>query len=313
MASRYAGNDLVVGADVLNEFYFTPFQQCQEYTGVSADYTLHTFYTSLGDVIREADPSLLLIFEGGPADPTEATNVQGPFPPNSVYSFHYYPPSWNAQLFDYQVAFARSLGVPVWIGEWNFKFTDGAAHSPDPNWVNDSKSLMLAAEQQGVSWAYEGYDYYDQGASGVAWFGPPGGDALNYSPQTAALIRQGLSDGYYNLTATLVGAAPGSAWTFDLGGWSRSSATASISFPALNGTYSYAATVGGRVTNGTFEVEGSDADLTLHAAGPPTSAVYAALPYVTAVSVAAVLAGAYMVKRRGRRAGAPSRVDFDEA
>jgi hypothetical protein len=88
LASRYATSATVVGIDMFNEPWFN--QSCGSVT--SEGNLLTSFYSKMGQVIAQANPHLLLVFE----DTTPGLMHDAPIlnsPPsvaNAVYEFHIY-------------------------------------------------------------------------------------------------------------------------------------------------------------------------------------------------------------------------------
>ncbi len=294
IASKFASNDLVVGADIINELYFTPFDSCGRLTGTSADFSLHAFYLKVGDALRAVNPNLLLVFEGGPADPSPTSNLSGPLPVNTVYSFHYYPSSWNSGLFDAQVSFAHNMNVPVWLGEFNFKFVDGGPS--DPNWIRDTLQLQKAAEAEGVSLSFWGL----AGPDGITWWAPDS-QILRTDTTTLGVVEQGLTVGYYWGTVTETGLPEGTPWSVNINGLTVSTSNSTITFPVLNGTYSIEAEAGASGLNAcptTLAVAGRDATAAAQFANFPC--LWSLVPYFLVVAGVAVAAVAVAVLLRSR-------------
>jgi hypothetical protein len=149
VASRYAADPLVVGADMFNEPY--TLGDIPE-----SDLHLDELYDKIGSAIRAADPDILLIFQDsnfhGPG--TLALAAPPDFP-NEVYEFHLYEPAWQpqglsrAQLY---VQRAEQWNVPLWLGEFD-AFFYASRLPPDPNWMSDTRDMLTYLQERGVGWA----------------------------------------------------------------------------------------------------------------------------------------------------------------
>jgi hypothetical protein len=225
-----------------------------------------------------------------------------------VYSFHFYPTSWNSALFDYQLTFANKHEVPALVGEFNFNYTDTAQKSPDPNWKNDTRSLLLEAEAKGASWAYWALDD-GRGITPPNQARQPGSTNL----ATISLLKAGMNRGHYVVTVTESGLGNGTVWTADLNGWVKRSNGTRVSFEALNGTYAYAAGTGGAVFDkGTVSIEGGNSNVSVvyqarssTSSGPvPINGFWSSPVFYVAVAIAAAAAVASVfVVRMWRRKG----------
>jgi hypothetical protein len=149
VASRYAANPMVVGADMFNEPYtlgaFPP-----------GDLHLDQLYAKVGSAIRAADPDILLIFQD--------SNFHGPGtlalagPPalsNEGYECHLYEHDWRPQgLSRAQVYVQRAeqWNVPLWLGEFDAFFYVSRL-PPDPNWMVDTRDMLSFLRERGVGWA----------------------------------------------------------------------------------------------------------------------------------------------------------------
>jgi hypothetical protein len=123
----------------------------------------------MGQVIAQANPHLLLVFE----DTTPGLMHDAPIlnsPPsvaNAVYEFHIYTSTWTTAQ-PYVQAFlnnARRWGVPVWLGEFD-AFEAGCTGvncNLDPNWQADTQAMLAFCNSEGINWAY--FSYYSLGTN----------------------------------------------------------------------------------------------------------------------------------------------------
>jgi len=168
VASRYVSNPWVIGADILNE---------PSWGNACADphTLLDSFYVTVGNAIRAADPNMLLIYENGTwaAWISRGSFLAGPLSlRNAVYSWHWYPPDWDTTVvgtFDPgtgrhhlagNLALATSWHQPFWVGEFNV-FNQGYPNlkmHTDPNWQADGMAAMAYAKSSGISWSFHSYD-----------------------------------------------------------------------------------------------------------------------------------------------------------
>lgn len=156
VAKRYAGNPLVMGADMLNEPYLGLDAMDRE------DMKLGLVYEKIGKAIRQENPDILLNFqdsqEVGAGNPLA---LKGPPPfDNVVYQFHLYKDSWKPDGIERMQRFerrARAWGVPLLMGEFNaFKY-GSQKKGASPNWERDTKTLLAYCKRAGTSWAFFAY------------------------------------------------------------------------------------------------------------------------------------------------------------
>lgn len=233
LVARYANNDLVIGADIINELYFLP--HCRNYPGMT-DYSLNQFYQTAGNTIRSVNPNLLLIVEGGGLNSQALeTNLEGPFMSNTIYSFHFYPSNWNVTAYDYQVMFARKWNMPIWMGEFNYRIPDNGVQ--DPNWTSDTIAMLRTLENDGVGWCFWSLDN-PVGITEHVPTGPPNYPTIfSTDLDTVHMLQSGFSSGSYSINVTETGLIVGTSWSVNLNGWTRNSSNDMINFEALNGTY----------------------------------------------------------------------------
>jgi hypothetical protein len=149
VAGRYAADNLVVAADMMNE----PYTKNQL---TFAELNLSRLYQTLGSAIRSVNPHILLAFQDSQYSGTGTTFALTAPPSFSgvVYSFHYYVGSWSsegqAQLQTY-IDRARAWNVPLWIGEFD-AFGYASPRPSDAQWQSDLTQMMLACKKNGVSW-----------------------------------------------------------------------------------------------------------------------------------------------------------------
>jgi hypothetical protein len=153
LADRYKQDATVVGLEVWSEPTFDKF--CST---IGQDVT--NFYNTVGPQIHAANPNLLLFYQ----DSTYGGYVNSGYlltgkmdVPNAVYTWHWYPNTWQEGLPPLQahVARARAFGQPLWIGEFNgFNYQHKRGGNEDPNWKEDTESFMSYAKQNHLSWSY---------------------------------------------------------------------------------------------------------------------------------------------------------------
>jgi hypothetical protein len=168
VASRYASDPNVIGADLLNEPSWA--------TGCADPHQLlGDMYTTVGNAIHAVNNHMLIMYENGTWASWISRGSFLPQPvnvPNAVYSWHWYPPDWNTtvvgtfapgtgmQQLQGNAALAASWNQPFWIGEFNL-FNEGyirPAAQTDPNWQADSASFMAYARTAGLSWSFHCYN-----------------------------------------------------------------------------------------------------------------------------------------------------------
>jgi hypothetical protein len=151
LAARYAGNRMVVAADMFNE----PSSHCGRLNLVK-------FYSAIGRTIRSVSPHMLLIYQDNAARRHQFA-LKGPLPlPNSVYSFHVYATSWTQAeaTLNAHVAHSASWRVPIWLGEFGVQKQPG----PDSNvaalvngWPSVLKPFMTYCREHDIGWAFHQY------------------------------------------------------------------------------------------------------------------------------------------------------------
>lgn len=152
LADRYKDNPTVVAADMLNE----PPSVCDG--GEVAD-----FYERIGKAIRSVNPRILLVFEDNAWTGYSQNGFLLPRKlslPNSVYSWHFYPESWNEGKAPLQehVDRAKEWNVPLWIGEFNaFDYATDTGYPPD--WADQLAELMAYMKTNNVSWTLWEYGH----------------------------------------------------------------------------------------------------------------------------------------------------------
>jgi endoglycosylceramidase len=162
LAKRYAGNHMVVGADLLNEGYDL---LTAPYPGVSglrpSDLDLKGFYERVGAAVHAANPHLLLIFEENLSRSSNILSLTGkPDLPNAVYSAHFYQNNWapdGAYRMKVYSRRARSWNLPFWVGEFRtFGYTSHQA--PVPGWEGDVAAFTRFCKQNDIGWAVWSYN-----------------------------------------------------------------------------------------------------------------------------------------------------------
>jgi hypothetical protein len=152
LAERYADDATVVAADMFNE----PPTTCSG--GDVAD-----MYERIGKAIRDESPKILLVYEDNAWTGYSKEGFLLPRPlslPNSVYSWHFYPDTWDLgkRALQDHVDRAREWNVPLWIGEFNaFHYATGAGY-PE-GWDDQVAELMAYFKSNGVSWTLWEYGH----------------------------------------------------------------------------------------------------------------------------------------------------------
>ncbi len=149
IASRYASNQLVVGADIFNE------PSSARCPGLD----LLPFYEQMGNAIRSANPHLLLIYQDNAARKGNFA-LNAPLDlPNSVYSFHFYPVSWSQgePLLQSHVDHVASWHQPIWLGEFGVFREQGRGAEATAGWVADLGAMMHYCRVHNIGWAFHQY------------------------------------------------------------------------------------------------------------------------------------------------------------
>jgi endoglucanase len=160
MAKRYAGNRLVVGADMMNEPYMLQKDMAPE------DMRLGALYQRVGAAIRKVNSRILLIFQDSQYNARGRYALQRP--PSFrgvVYEFHLYTPDWNPDGKDEFWSFAnraRAWKVPLYMGEFN-AFGYGAngpygnSKRANRNWQEETEALLATSKDERVGWTFWAY------------------------------------------------------------------------------------------------------------------------------------------------------------
>lgn len=160
LAGRYLQNELVIGADIINEPW--PAKNICS----SEDLRLNSFYQKIGSAIRGVNPYLLLIFEDSQDQVSKNYTLNEPLKiSNSVYSFHLYTYEWDKsgkEMTDNYIKRAESWNVPLFLGEF-----DGFGYSGNdqPVILNDKRltdlsKMMSYLKKKKVSWSFWSYSGY---------------------------------------------------------------------------------------------------------------------------------------------------------
>jgi hypothetical protein len=158
IAERYKNNPSVVAADILNEPWVGDSDVCS-----AKDLKLDIFYTRIGNIIRRANPGLLLIFEDrlGFEDKEFMLQNKPPFQ-NSVYSVHIYSEDWSSvgnKLIQKYFDRARVWNIPLFIGEFD-AFT--GSMNPEyplkhPDWQKETSDMLSYFKENGIHWTFWAY------------------------------------------------------------------------------------------------------------------------------------------------------------
>ncbi|RMG65861.1 MAG: carbohydrate-binding protein [Calditrichaeota bacterium] len=107
IARRYAGEEAILGYDLLNEPVLPP-----GYPNT----VLRNFYVRATAAIREVDPNHLVFIEGN-WFATDFTHLTPPFDSNMAYSFHKYWSETDQSTIQYLLDIRDTYNVPLWMGE----------------------------------------------------------------------------------------------------------------------------------------------------------------------------------------------------
>lgn len=160
LAERYLQNEMVIGADIINE----PWSAKNICT--ASEMNLNSFYMKLGTAIREVNPYLLLIYEESQDNPQNLFALKQPLKlPNSVYSFHLYTTEWEKKGREMTEKFlkrAQKWNVPLFLGEFDgfgYSGNDQPIIPNDPR-LTDLSVMMKYMGDEKISWAFWGYSGY---------------------------------------------------------------------------------------------------------------------------------------------------------
>lgn len=159
VAGRYAGDPLVVGADMMNEPY--------THAGSLSAEKLHLddLYAKIGAAIRSANPNILLMFQDSQdtGDGVWAVTHPPPFD-GVVYTFHLYTHTWDPdgiRLVEDRWQRAERWGVPLWVGEFNaFGYGNNEGYDTgtyDEFWRADTQRFLTFIGERGISFTYSAY------------------------------------------------------------------------------------------------------------------------------------------------------------
>jgi len=153
VAGRFAHDQLVVGADMMNEPYTS---------GAFPTSALHlaALYRRVGDAVRRADPHLLLIFQDSQyAGPGSFALRRPPQLPDVVYTFHMYQPSWSPNGLRVVRTYerrARAWNVPLWISEFDaFGYASPSGASGD--WARRLRGMLAYCRRNDIGWTEFAY------------------------------------------------------------------------------------------------------------------------------------------------------------
>jgi hypothetical protein len=158
LASHYAANPQVVGADLVNEPF--PIAPCNYATT-----RLQDLYQTVGQAVHSANPNLALILEDTPPRLAEEGKFQvrdKPSLSNVIYSYHLYQPNWEPDGTSLNTAYAakaNAWNIPLLVGEFNAFGYAAPGAGYDDNWQSDTLAALRFWKSAGVSWmawAYSG-------------------------------------------------------------------------------------------------------------------------------------------------------------
>lgn len=162
-ADRYADNSTVVAADLYNEPYVV--DACPNVQREN----LARFYGAVGTAVRKANTKIALVLEDVAYEAYERVGLQlTSLPPlsNVIYSWHFYPTSWESgrPRLAAHVARARDLRVPLWLGEFDgFGGASNTGRRKNPNWKADLAAMMAYCRENDIGWAL--WEYRGTGSS----------------------------------------------------------------------------------------------------------------------------------------------------
>ena len=177
VARRFAGNHLVVGADMVNEpFTLGAFP--------TSELRLGRLYARVGRAIRRVNPNLLLIFQDSQFRGLRSLALRRPPPlPNVVYTFHLYRSVWRSEARPMVRAYltrARRWGVPLWISEFD-AFGYASPRGGSPTWEGDLRAMLRFCKRNGIGWSE--FSYANR------WLLKPGTDRAK--PGLISILRRG--------------------------------------------------------------------------------------------------------------------------
>jgi hypothetical protein len=178
VARRFAGNHLVVGADMVNEpFTLSAFP--------TAELRLGRLYARVGRAIRRVNPNLLLIFQDSQFSGARSLALRRPPPlQNVVYTFHLYRSSWRSEAGPMVRAYltrAQRWGVPLWISEFD-AFGYASPRGGGPAWAGDLRAMLRFCKRNGIGWSE--FSYADR------WLLQPGTERAK--PGLISILRSGM-------------------------------------------------------------------------------------------------------------------------
>lgn len=152
LAKRYRDNPRVVAADMFNE----PPSVCSGKDVID-------MYERIGAAIRAENPRILLIYEDNAWTGYSQNGFLLPGKldmSNTVYSWHFYPDSWEAgkQALQDHVNRAREWNQPLWIGEFN-AFHRATDEDYPADWEAQMARLMAYLKENGISWTLWEYGH----------------------------------------------------------------------------------------------------------------------------------------------------------
>lgn len=271
LASRYAGNTTVIGADLFNEPKRTATW------GTTAPLTnWNKAAERCGNAILAANPNWLIIVEGveqfGGQSYWWGGNLMGVAtlpvvlnaPNKLVYSIHDYPASVSAQTWFSAGNYPQNLGG-VWDGYWGYVFKNNLAPVivgefgskletvSDQQWMDKLTDYMdgdfdlngsndLAAGQKGISWTMWCFNPNSGDTGGIVgddWQTVNTAKLAYIQPSMAPLLGSGSSAPTASFTVTLSTAATQTVsvtWTTQ-----NATALAGSDYTAASGTLTFAA------------------------------------------------------------------------
>ena len=137
IAQRYAGNDCIVGYDLLNE------PLLQRYSGIDPA-LLRELYVLLTQEIRTIDTEGIIFIEGDEWAQDFSLLEPLDWDPHLVLAFHSYPPTTSVGGLDRWDQLRDQYNIPLWHGE--------TGEQGPPYTTNLTSTTVLQQENVGWSW-----------------------------------------------------------------------------------------------------------------------------------------------------------------
>lgn len=159
IAEKYAGEEIVIGYDFLNEPIAHYFDAEKLNPG------LEPLYKKITEAVRKVDQNHI-IFLGGAQWDTNFKPFGQPFDKKLVYNFHKYWTDTTQSVIQEYVDFSNKYNVPLWMSE--------SGENKD-EWIMSFRSLL---EKNNISWAFWPYKKMDATTCMVTFSRPEFYDTL---------------------------------------------------------------------------------------------------------------------------------------